>query len=414
MSNDRGAISSHPRRPWIPVALTVCSVGWGTNQFAPLLLLYQSRLHLTTAIVEATFAVYAVGLIPGFLIGGPLSDRWGRRRVVYPTALLSLVATVILMFGGKGSWYLFTGRFLAGVTSGTAFAAGSAWLKELSAAPYETPPPGAAARRAVVAMTLGFGFGPLVAGMLAQWAPAPTVVPYVPHLVLGLVALAVMLRAPEIKVSGDKVSLYEQFRVRSSLDPRFVRRVLPMAPWVVGLATLGFAYQPTLVARHSHAVTFLFSAVVTCLTALSGVLAQPLARRFEDRGTTTVIRLGMTVGVVGLLVGAFAAAMASLWLMVVSVVALGTGYGICIVAGLNEVQRVAPATELASLTSVYYALTYIGYGAPYALAALGDIATPAMLLLCTAAIAVLCMVVATTGRPNPAARVTPPAPEASD
>ncbi len=27
-------------------------------------------------------------------------------------------------------------------------------------------------------MTAGFGFGPLVAGLLAQWAPAATVVPY--------------------------------------------------------------------------------------------------------------------------------------------------------------------------------------------------------------------------------------------
>src|SRR5215207_8524036 len=66
-----------------PVTLTAATaalfgVGWGANQFAPLLLVYHRDLGVGEATLEAMFGVYAVGLIPGLLIGGPLSDRIGR------------------------------------------------------------------------------------------------------------------------------------------------------------------------------------------------------------------------------------------------------------------------------------------------------------------------------------------------
>ena len=53
--------------------------GWGANQFTPMLLLYRSQLGLSAAIVEAMFGLYAIGLIPGLLVGGSASDRIGRR-----------------------------------------------------------------------------------------------------------------------------------------------------------------------------------------------------------------------------------------------------------------------------------------------------------------------------------------------
>ena len=62
--------------------------------------MYHRDLGVGEATLEAMFGVYAIGLIPGLLIGGPLSDRIGRRAVVLPAAALSVVATVLLMFGG--------------------------------------------------------------------------------------------------------------------------------------------------------------------------------------------------------------------------------------------------------------------------------------------------------------------------
>ena len=54
--------------------------GWGSNQFTPMLLVYSHSLGLSTGTLEALFGAYAVGLIPGLLIAGPLSDAEGAGR----------------------------------------------------------------------------------------------------------------------------------------------------------------------------------------------------------------------------------------------------------------------------------------------------------------------------------------------
>jgi MFS family permease len=55
------------------------AVGWGANQFSPMLIVYRHELNLSAAAVAGLFAIYAATLVPGLLIGGPASDRYGRR-----------------------------------------------------------------------------------------------------------------------------------------------------------------------------------------------------------------------------------------------------------------------------------------------------------------------------------------------
>jgi MFS family permease len=166
---------------WLGVGFAVATVGWGANQFTPMLLLYRPLLGLSAATVEAMFGMYAIGLIPGLLVAGRVSDRIGRRPVVTFAVALSVLAGAVLMLAAHGVGWLFAGRVIMGVASGCAFSAGSAWIKELSAPPHEQAAAGSGARRAGTAMTVGFGAGPLVAGAAAQWAPLPTTLRYRPR-----------------------------------------------------------------------------------------------------------------------------------------------------------------------------------------------------------------------------------------
>jgi MFS family permease len=180
-------------RAWWPAGLAVAAVAWGANQFSPLLLLYRAELGLSALAVDAAFGLYALGLIPGLFVGGPLSDRLGRRLLVLPALVVSLVASLLLTAGGDlGVGWLFAGRLVAGVASGAAFSAGTAWIKELSGSGGGT---NHGPRRATIAMSAGFAGGPLIAGLLAQWAPWPAVLPYLPHLVLAVLALILAARA---------------------------------------------------------------------------------------------------------------------------------------------------------------------------------------------------------------------------
>lgn len=48
-------------KPWIPVAIALFAVGWGANQFSPMLLVYRAQLHLSAGDLGLLFALYAVG-----------------------------------------------------------------------------------------------------------------------------------------------------------------------------------------------------------------------------------------------------------------------------------------------------------------------------------------------------------------
>jgi MFS family permease len=388
------------RSGWWHAGLAVAAVGWGAQQFAPLLLMYQARLHLTATVIQATFGLYIVGLIPGLLLGGPISDRYGRRRVMAPTLVVSVLATVLMIRGGSGVGWLCAGRLLAGVASGAAFSSGAAWIKELSSGSH-------GARRLTIAMSAGFGLGPLVAGVLAQWAPAPTVLPYVPHLLLSAVAFPLMLRTPETRMPDRTGGLLQALRIPELRARRFRTVVVPLAPWVFGAASVALAYLPGLVKAHLGGEALVFSAVVTMLTAFAGIFVQPLARRMDDPARPRLLAVSLVIVVAGMLVGALAAATAAPALVVVTGLVLGAGYGCCQVCGLLEVQRLARPEHLAGLTAAYQAVSYLGFAVPLPLAAAGQVVPPAVLLLIVAALAALTLAWTVPNARRPAETTTP-------
>jgi len=377
------------RTAWRPAAAALFGTGWGANQITPMLLIYRQTLGLGTGAVEAVFGVYALGLIPGLLLAGPFSDARGRRAVVIPAVATSLVASLLLIAARWGVAPLFAGRLLAGMSSGAVFGAGTAWLREQSGTPLRAASDQTPARRAAIAMTAGFALGPLVAGLLAQWAPAPTVVPYLPHVAVMAAALVLLRTAQETVSAGGRGPRAARLSAPGLRSPRFRFVVAPMAPWVFAAPAIAFALLPSVVGAGAATDGVALTATITALCALAGVLIQPLARRLDGhaRGNRAAAT-GLLVLAAGLVIAAATARTGQDWMLVPSAIVLGGAYGLCLVAGLVEVQRIADGRSLASLTAAYYALAYLGFAAPSLIALGAHVASYATLLLVAAAIAV--------------------------
>ena len=383
------AVGAAARTNWVRAGAALFGAAWGSNQFTPMLLVYRQQLGLSTGTLEALFGVYALGLIPGLLIAGPLSDSRGRRPVILASAALSLAGTLSLVVADHSLAPLFVGRFLTGLGSGAAFGAGTAWLRELSRPPFGDAGDHTAARRAAVTMTIGFAVGPLVAGVLAQWAPDPSVVPYVPHALLMLGVLALVSGAPETVVRGGRAGAIGR-ALPSLRHPRFYKVVAPMAPWVFAAPAVAFALLPSVVVATHATDGIALTAVVATVTAMAGVLIQPVARRLDAQAAgNRAATLGLAVVVAGLVLSAFTVHEHRTWLLVPSAIVLGMGYGLCLVAGLVEVQRLAHPEALAGLTAIYYVLTYIGFAVPFVLALAAHLTGYATLLLITAGLALV-------------------------
>jgi hypothetical protein len=84
-------------------------------------------------------------------------------------------------------------------------------------------------------------------------------------------------------------------------------------------------------------------------------------------------------------------------LVLFTALVLGSGYGLCLVFGLTEVAMIADRDELASLTAVFYALTYVGFAAPYVIALLTLVIRRDYVLLGAAVLALLTLVTVVSG-----------------
>lgn len=346
-------------RDWLRVALALTGLGWGANQFASLLAVYRVEDGVSHELVTGMFATYVAGLAPALLVFAWLSQHVGKRTVIRPALLLSVVSTVLLILGSETSWLLFAGRLTAGLAIGAAMGAGTAWLKELSA----DAPAGTGARRATIALSSGFALGPLVAGAIAHWLPYPQVLPYVVHLVgmLGVVALA--WNTPEADRSDHPTPTIRQ--VLAHLDaPWFWHVLLPSAPWVFAAGTASFVIAPSLLAGDWSGSPLLVG-IGAGVTLGTGVFVQPSIRRFGAGRPTAVLPLGMALTAVGLAMVTAIAVTGVAWLLLPVWLVLGAAYGTVLVGGLGLVERRTPMALMAPSNAVFYVLTYIGFIAPY-------------------------------------------------
>ncbi|HVL84792.1 MAG TPA: MFS transporter [Pseudonocardia sp.] len=344
------------------VALFV--VAFGTNVPTPLLLVYRETLGLSSTALTGAFALYAAGLVPALLLAGPASDRFGRRRLVVPASVLAALTSTLFLAAGSSLAALFAARFLQGAASGVVISVGTAWLGELVGAA------GRAARLTTGALSAGWALGPLSAGLMAQWLPWPTVLPYLLHVALMAGALVLLRAVPE--------TLPPQRRRRDGplLNlgvPRPARRpfalvVLPVAVAVFTFPSTAVTVLPLLLIPAMPGIAVAVTGLVAGVTLLTGVLAQPLERRL---GAVRAAPVGLLSGAAGLALSLVAGATGSWPLLVPVAVLLGGGYGLCLAAGLTTVARLASPTERGALTGTFYACAYLGFGVPVLLSAIG-------------------------------------------
>jgi MFS family permease len=355
-------------RTWWAVAAVLVAVAWGGNEFTPLLVMYREQGNMGPVTVDALLAVYVFGLVPALLLGGPLSDRFGRRPLLLPAAPVSALGSLVLALDPASPVVLATGRLLCGVALGLAMAVGSTWLTELSAA---TGDRGAGPRRGSLALTAGFLSGAGVAAMLAQFAPWPTLLSYVLHAAGALLAGGWLLRVPETRPAlpaGERAPLLDDLRITAVRHPRFLRVVVPLAPWVFGCAGSAFAVLPSLLTDHAGGIPVAFAGIMAVLALGCGIGIQVVARRIDTPASARASIVALGIVAVGMALAAWASVALSLPLGVLAAVVLGTGYGLALVAGLSEVARIAGPGRLAGLTAVFYSLTYLGFFVPMVLA----------------------------------------------
>lgn len=361
------------------LGILLLGVAAGTNIPTPLLLIYRDELDMSSTSLTALFGVYALGLVPALSLAGPAADRWGRRRVVLPTAVLSALASLLFVTATASEPLLFVVRFLQGAGAGAVFSIGSAWLVETAHREGRT----SGARTAAVTMTGGFAIGPVVAGLIGEWGPWPLVLPYLLHAAFLLLTVAIAwtveetLLTPRVRIAGAG---------RGPLRPGATRTALlviaPLAVCVYAFPASAVGGIPVLIGFPVAPVAL--TGLLAGMTLGMGALAAPLQGRLGVRTAP----VAAACGAVGYAATATAAAVPALLLLAVPAACLlGAGGGLALASGLSRLPRVAADGRLGTVSAAYYGFAYLGFATPLLLASFSAYVDVAALL---AGLAVVC------------------------
>src|SRR5260221_27291 len=245
---------------------------------APVYVISQVQWHFSTSLITLIFATYAVSVLAALLFAGPLSDQVGRRPVLAAAIGLSIVSAVTFILAPGVGW-LFAGRVLSGLSAGLMTGTATAALTEMART-------GSGRRASLVSTTAnigGLGLGPLLAGLLAQHAPEPTVLPYLVQ--LGLVALAGLglLVVPETVSERPALSLmFRGVGIPRAGRAEFVAAGLA-AFAAFSLLGLFSALAPTFLAGVLHDTSHALAGAVVFLAFAASTGSQLASSRLPSR-----------------------------------------------------------------------------------------------------------------------------------
>ncbi len=348
------------RQGWLRCLLAgaVFVVGMtGTTLPTPLYPLYQEEFGFSELTVTVVYAVYAFGVIGVLLLAGDASDTVGRR----PTLLWGLgfaAASAVCFLCADGLGWLYAGRLLSGFSAGLFTGAATAYVMDLA-------PPGGESRATLVATAAnmgGLGCGPLLAGLLAEYAPEPLLLPFAVHLVLTVLAAVVLLRLPETVRERRPLTAVRPQRpaLPAQVRPVFVPAALAS---FVGFALFGVftSVSPAFLARFLHVDNHAVTGLVVALAFFASTAGQLAVGKV---GVARSLPLGCAVLFVGLALLAGALATDLLVLVVLSAVVGGVGQGLAFRAALSAVAGATPVDRRAAVISTLFVVAYTGISVP--------------------------------------------------
>lgn len=352
---------------WVCVAM--CVGVMGTALASPLYPLYQQAWALDPSQIAQLYVAYMVAALATLLFLGRLADRHGFLPVLRAGVILVTVGITL----SAVAWDAFSftiSRIVIGLASGMIVPSSSLGMTQLG----KSSNPQRVAATISLTMAFGFGLGPVVGGLIAQWAPYPLVTAYLPSIVLGLLAIYTLFRldinirpAPPAASADGTVSAASAGTGWRQWLPELSLPAAPFTrPYLLGslaafsafgmfslYASLAPSFMDRMVPWHGPAVSGLSIGVILFLSAAF----QFVARRWPTRRVVVTGLLALLVANVVLMLNTTTT---SQLLFTSSVLTTAFGHGLCCMGGLSVVNKVSPPHQRSSLLSTFLMIAYLG------------------------------------------------------
>ena len=339
-------------RPFLMVSLALCIGTMGTALASPLYPIYQQLWHLLPSHITYIFVTYMLGCLATLLFLGRTSNSIGFLKTLELGLVIITLWLLLSMFANNVLW-LSLGRFIIGIASGlmtTSALIGLMWSIPESHKSH-------APQLSSVITAVGFGLGPLVGGLIAQFSATPLFTPYIPIIVGAMLCFVGLLRLPQPEFSAQAFSIaphlerpeaqfhvefyitgltafcaFAAFSLFASLSPSFVQFIIPWhGPLVSGLA-------------------------ITCILLISAMV-QYFSRSIPAR---KCLNYGLYTLLFSLLILGLCIYLHWSFLFFISDVLVGVGHGLALIGAFGLIHAMTNLHNRAAVMSTYLFVAYLG------------------------------------------------------
>ena len=336
------------------LAYAFAAIMAGTTLPTPMYSLYGEQMNFSVLTTTVVYATYAGGVLFALLAFGRWSDAIGRRPVLATGVVFALVSAVVFLLADSVTMLLI-GRVLSGLSAGVFTGTATAAVIEAAPPTWRTK----AAAVATIANVGGLGAGPVIAGLLVQYAPHPLHLSFVVHIGLALLAGIAVLVVPETSARVGRIGL-QRLSVPAEVRPVFV--VAGLAAFA-GFSVTGLfmAVAPSFVADvvgiDNHAVAGLVAASIFAASAIAQIGARGIPPQ-----RAVAIGCGVLVAAMAIVVAALY--FSSLTGLVAAGLVAGVGHGMTFSRGLAAVVERTPPQRRAEVSSTYFVVAYVAISLP--------------------------------------------------
>lgn len=354
-----------PRRAQLTVTYLIFSAVLGSNLPSPIYVIWQQEWHFSSGTVTLVFATYGACVLTSLLCFGRLSDAVGRKPIMTVGLAMAAVATCLFLEAQSVAW-LFAARGLQGLATGVLTGSAAAAVVELD--------PGGDRQRAsminAVAMVTAGATGPLLGGLLTQFGPWPTRLPFAVILALLALALLGVRSLPETVTTvadgspRDRVTSRD-WRPRRPTVPRPIRGYFLVAAtalavgWSVG--ALYAALSPSMESQLLHLTSHAAAGALIFAFNIIGGLAQLRLRSWNPR---RVMGIGLPAVAFGILMVQLSILDHVTGVFYLGTIAAGLGQGMSFMGGLSLINEVAPHHRRAEVLSAFSVVGYAAVSVP--------------------------------------------------
>ena len=339
-------------RPFILVSLALCIGTIGTALASPLYPIYQELWHLLPSHITYIFVAYMFGCMTTLLFLGRTSNSIGFIRTLQIGLLFAVVGLICSVFASN-TYLLGIGRFIIGIASG--LISTSAMLGLIYTIPDSHKKN--APQLSSIITVLGFGFGPLVGGSIAQFSNYPLVMPYIPVIFFAILSFISLFSIKTVKLEKQKFSISPHLERPKAQYKKLFYIVSFTAFCAFGsfglFASLAPSFMKEITPWHGPLVSGSTIASILMVSALIQFIAKSMPMH-------QVLNAGLSMLILSLVLLTLCMTLHWSFLFFLSVICVGMGHGLTLIGAFALIHHMTNSGNRAAVVSTYLFIAYLG------------------------------------------------------